>query len=86
MSTLIKVSVIEHEDSDSFYLYFWGDDKRDALNLAAELCDHDKLVMLGYKIVASSIKPEPLMTLGAGLVSEVYSSQLVKALLSARVH
>ena len=46
MRELYKVKAKELNASESFYLYFWGNDKRDAVSLAAEVCTKDKLEML----------------------------------------
>lgn len=75
MSFLIKVNVIEAEDADSFDLFFWGDSLTDALDLAASLCDHDKLSMLGYKIVTETESiPKPVLSLGSGGAADVYQA------------
>lgn len=87
MSMLIKVNVLEVENNDPFDLFFWGNDQTDALDLAASVCSQSKLVMLDYKIIKESETiPEPILSLGAGSVADVYSDLAGRLQVSKKVH
>jgi hypothetical protein len=65
MRELYKVKAKELNASESFDLYFWGNDKSDAVSLAAEVCTKDKLEMLDIKFVFKSDEvPQELVELG----------------------